>query len=91
LPSLLMEVKEMPIYEYRCKECGKVFELFHKGLETGEVSVCPDCGSKRLEKLVSAPAAVIIGGSHSKGTTCCGKTERCDSPPCSTDGTCKRG
>jgi len=24
------------------------------------------------------------------GLTCCGRTERCEKPPCSDDGSCKR-
>jgi putative FmdB family regulatory protein len=80
----------MPIYEYRCEECGRIIEFFQKGFEPDEAITCPNCGSEKLQKLLSAPAAVIMGDSHPKGTTCCGRTERCDSPPCSTNGICKR-
>jgi hypothetical protein len=31
-----------------------------------------------------------MGSSNPKGTTCCGMDERCDTPPCSSDGICKR-
>lgn len=78
----------MPIYEYKCKNCGKVIEIFQKTTE--EKPICPNCGSEDLQKLLSIPAAVMIGGSSSAGTTCCGRTERCDKPPCSIGGTCKR-
>lgn len=80
----------MPIYEYRCDRCGKVLEVFQKKSEPDESLVCPDCGSKKLKKLVSAPARVIMGNRSSAGTTCCGRQERCETPPCSTDGICKR-
>lgn len=41
----------MPIYEYRCEECGKVFEE----LVFGETQVvCPDCSSTKTAKLMSA-------------------------------------
>lgn len=79
----------MPIHEYRCTTCGHVTEIFHKKLEPEEDVVCPHCGSSELEKLISTPARVIMGDS-SRGTTCCGRTERCDAPPCETDGLCKR-
>jgi len=42
----------MPIYEFRCKNCRKVFEeLVHGGKET-QVA-CPDCGGSQHEKLMS--------------------------------------
>lgn len=79
----------MPIYEYRCNECGKATEIFHKKFEPDESVICPHCGSENLKKLISPPARVIVGNS-TKGTTCCGRTERCETPPCSTDGSCRR-
>lgn len=80
----------MPIYEYRCEDCGKVTEVFQKGLKQEEPIVCSYCGSTKLTRLFSTPGMVRIGSSAPKGTTCCGRTERCETPPCSTDGTCKR-
>jgi putative FmdB family regulatory protein len=81
----------MPIYEYKCEECGKVTEVFLKSKNDKENIVCKYCGSNKLKKMVSAPGAVIMGTSNPKGTTCCGRTERCDTPPCSDNGVCKRG
>ena len=43
----------MPIYDYRCGDCNKTFELLVRG---AAAPVCPDCGTPRLEKLVSLPA-----------------------------------
>lgn len=43
----------MPIYDYRCKDCNKTFDLL---VMTGTVPVCPECGSQNLEKLVSVLA-----------------------------------
>ncbi|KPK75523.1 MAG: hypothetical protein AMJ89_04345 [candidate division Zixibacteria bacterium SM23_73] len=78
----------MPIYEYRCEDCGKVSEILQRGPKQEEPLVCPNCGSNRMRKLISSPASIIMGNSSAKGTTCCGREERCDTPPCSTDGTC---
>jgi putative FmdB family regulatory protein len=44
----------MPLYDYRCADCDKAFELLVKISDT---PVCPECGGQRLEKLVSKPAA----------------------------------
>lgn len=44
----------MPIYEYKCDNCGKKFELFIRGqaghAEIPETAVCPVCSNmaKRL-------------------------------------------
>ncbi len=44
----------MPIFEYRCKDCDKTFELL---VRSSTVPTCPACGGLQLEKLVSMPAA----------------------------------
>jgi putative FmdB family regulatory protein len=45
----------MPIYEYACRACGRQFE--HLLLPAAKTDpVCPDCGSRDLEKLMSAAA-----------------------------------
>ena len=79
----------MPIYDYRCRECGKVSEVLQRSLEGGAVK-CPHCGSEDVEKLLSA-SYMVRTGEGGGDTTCCGRTERCDSPPCSTDDVCRRG
>jgi putative FmdB family regulatory protein len=43
----------MPIYEYRCDGCGKVFEKICKSDESGEAGACPSCGGK-TEKVLSS-------------------------------------
>jgi len=43
----------MPIYEYRCRKCEKVFEVIQKMDEGGEALKCPSCGQKRPEKVMS--------------------------------------
>ena len=82
----------MPIYEYECRQCGNVTEIYQKTSLSGPVS-CENCGSKNTLKLFSAPALLRVADhSHhsSKGTTCCGRTERCDTPPCSAAEGCRR-
>ncbi|OGC41846.1 hypothetical protein A2Y85_03325 [candidate division WOR-3 bacterium RBG_13_43_14] len=80
----------MPIYEYRCEKCGATFELLFEQSSKQHKIICKHCGSDKIHKLISKPAAVIMKNSSPSGSTCCGKTERCDTPPCSTDGTCRR-
>jgi len=43
----------MPIYEYRCRKCEKIFEKIQK-LNEGEDSLqCPYCGEKKPGKILS--------------------------------------
>ena len=81
--------RTMPIYDFRCHECGKVSEIFLRGTE-GEVAHCPDCSSENLERLITA-SYMIKMDAPSAGTTCCGRAERCEAPPCSKNEACRRG
>ena len=49
----------MPLYEYACPSCDQNFELL---VRFGENPPCPECGSTRLEKQLSVPAAHVAGG-----------------------------
>lgn len=70
----------MPIYEYKCKDCGEVSELIV--LKQDEAVSCASCNSQNLEKLMSAHNTM---GSSSAFTApmpggCCGSPNSCGSP-----------
>lgn len=44
----------MPIYEYKCQECGNEFEELVFNQEA--TVACPKCGSEKTAKLMSACA-----------------------------------
>ena len=50
----------MPIYEYRCGECGHQEEHLQKISET-PLSKCPACGTKAYKKLLSAAGFQLKG------------------------------
>jgi len=77
----------MPIYEYKCLDCGKLNEFLLLSNKEEKLT-CKYCGSERLEKVPSF--ATFLKANNRKGRTCCGREERCSSPPCAGDGTCKR-
>ncbi|MCL4458735.1 MAG: zinc ribbon domain-containing protein [Chloroflexi bacterium] len=42
----------MPLYEYKCMNCGQRFERVIRSNEPVKIE-CPDCGSERVQRLVS--------------------------------------
>ena len=76
----------MPLYEYACDSCQQQFEVLVRGHER---PACPECGSLKLEKLLSVPAA------HTgKGLPVCDipypAAGNCGKPQCGTGG-CQMG
>jgi putative FmdB family regulatory protein len=51
----------MPIYEYRCGECGHTLDALQK-LNDDPLKHCPECESDALKRLISAPAFRLKGG-----------------------------
>jgi len=79
----------MPIYDYKCQDCSEISEIFVHEIDNAKSIVCPDCGSERMEKLFSA-SYLLQTEARAPGKTCCGKVERCETPPCSTGDICSR-
>lgn len=53
----------MPIYEYKCQKCDSQFEVL---VRTPEDAACPECQSRKLNKLFSVPA---VGRADAFGKT----------------------
>jgi len=51
----------MPIYEYRCEDCGHEMDALQKISDKPLVD-CPECGKPALKKLVSAAGFRLKGG-----------------------------
>jgi putative FmdB family regulatory protein len=50
----------MPIYEYRCPDCGKRPSIFFRSFGAVEASpACPICGGRHLTRLISRTAQVL--------------------------------
>jgi putative FmdB family regulatory protein len=47
----------MPIYEYRCEDCGKQFEELTLSQSGAGVVSCRHCASQRVSRLLSVFAA----------------------------------
>lgn len=50
----------MPIYEYRCENCGHDFEAIQK-MSDDPLTTCPECGAEALRKLISAAGFQLKG------------------------------
>ena len=53
----------MPMYEYRCPDCGRTYEELRRMSEADEKLECPHCGSKKPERQLSTFACGAGGGS----------------------------
>ena len=51
----------VPIYEYRCRPCGRRSSRLFKTLAAVEVPDCPHCGVDGLERLISRPTILGSG------------------------------
>jgi len=48
----------MPIYEYRCEACSRLFEVYRRLAERDQEQACPSCGGRaRREEIVLFRAA----------------------------------
>lgn len=65
----------MPIYDYKCNECGTTYDIFHKVREVAGDVVCPSCGSPKHTRLISAPSVAI-------------RAKQADAPACGEGGCC---
>jgi putative FmdB family regulatory protein len=66
----------MPLYEYRCKDCGEEFEKQLRFAEADALPVCPKCSSartqKKLSRVMSFVASGAAGGASSSAGSSCG-------------------
>ena len=51
----------MPVYSYRCKNCGVQFDR-HQKFSEEPLKVCPECGKPELRKLYQ-PVGIVFKGS----------------------------
>jgi putative FmdB family regulatory protein len=51
----------MPVYSYRCNNCGVQFDR-HQKFSEEPLKVCPECGKPELRKLYQ-PVGIVFKGS----------------------------
>ncbi len=60
----------MPIFEYRCEDCGTKFEKLVRRAEDAPQLECPECGRKRVKQEFSTFAAHANGGTKPDRPMC---------------------
>jgi putative FmdB family regulatory protein len=90
--------REMPVYEYECKECKKVLEVQQR-MTDAPLSNCPECNAP-VKKLMSMSSFQLKGGGwYSDGYSSVSKSADNESskpaspatpaaPPCQTGAGC---
>jgi putative FmdB family regulatory protein len=67
----------MPIYEYVCKDCDKIFEALRPMSQADEPIACAHCGKKHTKRMISRCYAesggkALAGMSESSCDSCGG-------------------
>lgn len=57
----------MPLFEFYCEECHQGAELL---VGRTEKPACPQCGSRKMEKLMSAAAGRVSSSSLPMASSC---------------------
>lgn len=70
----------MPIFEYRCADCGTSFEKLVR--RSGDEVACPSCGEKHLKQELSTFSA------HANGAAKAPQMPSCPGGMCKTPGLC---
>ena len=52
----------MPTYDYECQACGHTFEKF-QSITAPAVKTCPECGKRKVKRLIGTGAGIIFKGS----------------------------
>lgn len=90
----------MPVYEYECPACEKVFEMQQR-IADAPVEICPECGGP-VKKLISMSSFQLkgggwyadgysqtSGGAGKNGSSGTAKTPTPTPAPCQTGESCK--
>jgi putative FmdB family regulatory protein len=71
----------MPIYEFTCQSCKKSFDHLQRTMSHGPRPACPECGSKKTDRLLSVFAVAGEAGKSSATEAGPGMCGRCGGAP----------
>jgi len=58
----------MPIYEFKCKNCGNTFEQLCFASDDQDHMPCPSCGEEKSERLLSTFSSSSSGSGQGFGS-----------------------
>ncbi len=61
----------MPFYEFKCKDCGKEFEVKLPMSKAGEKQICPGCKSSNTLRIFSTVSVMNSSASDSGNYPSC--------------------
>lgn len=73
----------MPIYEFKCLECGEYFEILVIKTEESVEMACPKCKAENFERILSSTHYAMGDGSGG-GARVSSQTRACSSGSCTT-------
>jgi putative FmdB family regulatory protein len=81
----------MPVYEYECSSCNKVFEVQQK-ISDDPLTKCPECAGE-VKKLMSMSSFQLKGGGwyadgYASASAANGKKATPAAPACGSGGSC---
>ncbi len=59
----------MPIYEFKCRKCGEVYESLCFRSSGEDKGACPSCGEQESDKLLSTFSSASSGSDHGLGSS----------------------
>ncbi len=65
----------MPLYEYKCESCSRVFAAYKRLSDDASAERCPACGEK-AERLGISVISARTGGPGAPGAAKCGGGSR---------------
>ena len=66
----------MPLYEYRCRMCRRVFEAYTRSSDEGKNAACPECGGESEKVGISLFSTAGSGERNRAGGPSCGPRSR---------------
>ena len=73
----------MPIYEFKCAQCGRFIEMLLKSSSETVEMKCPDCGAENLERVLSS-TSYVMGEGAPASTGVSSQTRSCSGGNCTT-------
>ncbi len=62
----------MPLFEYQCTKCHKLFESYKRPSEDAAVETCPSCKSPAAKVQISLVGSAGSGGASASSAKSCG-------------------